>query len=165
MDLTASIEARSDQINADDLIGGPATFTIREVVKGKAEQPFDFLLEGTDKAFRPGVTMRRVVVNAWGAESSAYVGRSLTLYRDPSVRFGNAAVGGIRISHMTDIPKRLEVLLQVKRGKRETYAVDPLSRIDALRAEYKTATPDRQAAILAEVEATKTETDTQGEQQ
>ena len=50
MDLTESIAPRSDQINADDLIGGSITYTIREVVLGKAEQPFDFLLVETDRA-------------------------------------------------------------------------------------------------------------------
>ena len=53
MDMTESIQARSDQINADDLAGGPMTVTIREVVKGKAESPFDFLLVETDRAYRP----------------------------------------------------------------------------------------------------------------
>ena len=126
MDLTDSIQARSDQINADDLVGGPITYTIREVVQGKAEQPFDFLLVETDRAYRPSKTMRRVIVNAWGAETAQYAGRRLTLYREPSIKFGNVAVGGIRISHMSHIDKPRDVMLQVTRGKRERFAVEPL---------------------------------------
>jgi hypothetical protein len=161
MDLTASIAPRSDQINADDLVGGPMTVTIREVVKGKAEQPFDFLLEETDRAFRPGVTMRRVIVAGWGKESSAYVGRRLTLYRDPTIKFGNAVVGGIRISHMSHLDGPLKERLQTTRGKREMFTVDPLpdapapnpnaARIAELRAEWEGATPERRAEIQAEV--------------
>jgi hypothetical protein len=47
--------------------------------------------------------MRRVLVAMWGAEASAYVGRSLTLFRDPDVKFGGMETGGIRISHATHI--------------------------------------------------------------
>lgn len=126
MDITNSLAPRSDQINADDLVAGPQTFTIREVVGGKAEQPFDFLLVETDRAFRPAVTMRRLIAAAWGTNGDAYVGRRLTVYRDPTIRFGKDIVGGIRISHMSHIDKRVEVKLQVTRGKRETFAVEPL---------------------------------------
>lgn len=154
MDLTESIAPRSDQVNADDLIAGPITYTIREVVGGKAEQPFDFLLVETDRAYRPSKTMRRVIVNAWGPEAANYAGRRLTLYREPSIKFGGQTVGGIRISHMSNIDSRVEVLAQVTRGKREKFTVDPLpelSRIDVLKAEWRTAGPDRRAAIEAEV--------------
>jgi hypothetical protein len=127
MDLTESIVPRSDQINADDLIAGPVTYTIREVIKGAAEPPFDFLLVETDRAYRPSKTMRRVIVNAWGPEASAYVGRRLTLYREPSIKFGGQVVGGIRISHMSHIDGRVEVLAQVTRGKRRHPVVIPCS--------------------------------------
>lgn len=126
MDLTQSIEARSDQINADDLLAGPATYTVREVINGKAEQPFDFLLVETERAYRPSKTMRRVIVACLGPDASKYPGVRLTLYRDPSIQFGGKAVGGIRISHMSRIDKPVEVMAQVTRGKREKFVVDPL---------------------------------------
>jgi hypothetical protein len=126
VDLTESIAPRSDQINADDLVGGPITYTIREVVKGKAEQPFDFMLVETNRAYRPSKTMRRVIVHAWGAETANYAGRRLTLYREPSIMFGNVKVGGIRISHMSHIDGPREVMAQVKRGSREKFTVQPL---------------------------------------
>jgi hypothetical protein len=34
MDLTQSIIAKSDQLNADDLLSGPRTFTVAEVRRG-----------------------------------------------------------------------------------------------------------------------------------
>lgn len=153
MDMTESIAPRSDQVNADDLIGGPITYTVREVVQGKAEQPFDFLLVETDRAYRPSKTMRRVIVAAWGAEAANYTGRLLTLYRDPTIKFGGAAVGGIRISHMSHIDGPLEVMAQVTRGKREKFAVQPLSQADVLRHEWRAADPERRKVIEAEVAA------------
>jgi len=126
MDLTESIIPRSDQINADDLIAGPITYTVREVIKGAAEQPFDFLLVETDRAYRPSKTMRRVIVNAWGADAANYAGRRLTLYREPSIKYGGQEVGGIRISHMSHIAGPVEVMAQTTRGKREKFTVQPL---------------------------------------
>lgn len=158
MDLTESIAPRSDQVNADDLVGGPITYTIREVIQGKAESPFDFMLVETDRAYRPSKTMRRLIVAAWGPEAGDYAGRRLTLYREPSIRFGGAVVGGIRISHMSHISKRIEEKFQTTRGKRETFTVDPLpelSPVDVLKAEWRTADPERRAAIEAEVDALK----------
>jgi hypothetical protein len=157
--MTESIIPRSDQINADELIGGPATYTIREVVEGKAEHPFDFLLVETERAYRPSKTMRRVIVNAWGKDTKTYVGRRLTLYREDSIMFAGQRVGGIRISAMSDIDGPVETSSQITRGKREKFVVQPLSaepttdeRIASLRAEFRTADETRKAAILAEVE-------------
>lgn len=153
MDLTESITPRSDQVNADDLIAGPITYTIREVREGVAESPFDFQLVETDRAYRPSKTMRRVIVNAWGPEASTYTGRLLKLYREPSIKFGGQTIGGIRISHMSHIDGPVEVLAQVTRGKREKFTVQPLSAVDILRHEWKRADPDRRKAIEAEVAA------------
>lgn len=129
MDMSLFIKAKSDQINADDLIGGPLTVTVTRVSanEGNADQPINVFYEGDDgKPFRPCKTMRRVMVNVWGADASKYVGRSMTLYRDPKVKFGGMAVGGIRISHMTNIDKPVEMLLTATRAKREPYTVKPL---------------------------------------
>lgn len=126
MDLTESIAPRSDQINADDLVGGPQTYTVREVIQGKAEAPFDFQLVETNRAYRPSKTMRRVIVAAWGPKTAAYAGRRLTLYREPSIKFGGVTVGGIRISAMSGIGKAVEVMVQTSRGKREKFVVEPL---------------------------------------
>lgn len=161
MDLTESIAPRSDQVNADDLVGGPITYTIREVRQGAAEQPFDFMLVETDRAYRPSKTMRRLIVAAWGADANQYTGRRLTLYRDPTIKFGGQAVGGIRISFMSHIEKRIVEKFQTTRGKRETFTVDPLPpeapavdpRIAKLRAEWNDADDDRRVQIKAEVAA------------
>lgn len=131
MDMTESIIPRSDQVNADDLIAGPITYTIRDVIVGKAEHPFDFLLVETDRAYRPSKTMRRVIVGAWGSKTPDYAGRRLTLYREPSIMFGGQKVGGIRISHMSDISAPVVVMAQTTRGKRETFTVQPLATAGA----------------------------------
>lgn len=97
-DMSPVIIPKSDQISADDLISGPMTVTIREVkISPGAEQPVNILVDQTDRAYRPCKSMSRVLVQAWGPDASKYVGRSLTLYRDPTVKWGGLEVGGIRI--------------------------------------------------------------------
>ena len=126
MDMTASIAPKSDQLNADDLITGPVTVTISKVSAGSSEQPVDVhLVEFAGRAFRPSKSMRRVMVAAWGADTSAYTGRTMVLYRDPAIRFGKDEVGGIRISHLSHIDKNLKLALTVSRGKREAFIVEP----------------------------------------
>lgn len=127
MDLTESIAPRSDQLNADDLISGPVTVTIQEVVKGTAEQPVDVrVAEFPGRAYRPSKSMRRVMVMAWGADSSAYTGRRLTLFRNPEITFGRDKVGGIEIAALSGIEKPLTVALTATRGKRKNFTVKPL---------------------------------------
>ncbi|WP_051637729.1 hypothetical protein [Rhodococcus sp. UNC363MFTsu5.1] len=127
MDITETIAPKSDQLNAEDLLSGPRTVQIESVSKGSSEQPVNIhLVEFPGRPFRPSKTVRRILVAAWGAEASAYVGRRMTLYRDASVRFGGQEVGGIRISHLSHIDKRLTLALTVTRGKRAPYVVEPL---------------------------------------
>lgn len=128
MDLTETIAPKSDQLNAEDLLTGPRTFTVEKVTKGSAEQPVDIhLVEFPGRPFRPSKTVRRILVNAWGPDANAYTGRRMTLYRDPAVKFGGMDVGGIRVSHLSHIDKPLSVALTVTRGKRQAYKVLPLA--------------------------------------
>lgn len=128
IDLSTMIEARSDQVNSDDLMAGPVTVTITDVTRGNAEQPVNLITDvfGPGKAYKPGKSMRRILVSLWGPDGHDYVGRRLTLYRDASVKFGGAAVGGIRISHASHIQSRMTVPLTVTRGKKAPFVVDPL---------------------------------------
>src|SRR3954447_5210182 len=109
MDMSQFIVAKSDQLNADDLIGGPITIKIT-AVRGNdsADQPVSVCFDGDDgKPFKPCKSMRRVMVAAWKLEASKYVGKSMTLFRDPEVQFGGMKLGGIRISHMSDLTEKL----------------------------------------------------------
>lgn len=144
LDLTESIAPRSDQANADDFIAGPRTFTITEVRRGTAEQPFEFhLKEFPGRPYKPSKSMRRVMVAAWGADAATYVGKRLTLYTDPDVKFGGATVGGIKISEMSDLQKPLSMALTVTKGKRAMHVVKPLAAEPATQG----ATADQLKAV------------------
>lgn len=150
-DMTTVTAPKSDQINADDLIGRNMTITIREVqIKGGQEQPVAIVFDGSDKVFRPCKSMSRVLVAAWGADAKKYVGRSLTLYRDPSVKWGGMEVGGIRISHMSDIERSMTMALTATKGSRKPFVVQPLANTPAPKPQPEQMDTD---ALLASVEA------------
>jgi hypothetical protein len=154
MKITA--EPRSDQWNADDFVGGPRVFTIAGVRVGAAEQKYDIdLVEGQGRAWRPPLTVLRLLIAAWGDDATVWVGRMVELYRDETVRFGSDAVGGIRIGRMSHLPddKPLTVKLTASRGRRASHTVDPLTKVDQLRAEWGAADADRKQAIEVEVAA------------
>jgi len=125
MKITA--EPRSDQWNAEDFLGGSRVFTVAGVKTGTAEQKYDIeLVEGEGRVWRPPLTMLRVLLVAWGDEASAWIGRRVELFQDPTVRFGKDAVGGIRIAALSHIDAPLNLKLTATRGKRVAYTVQPL---------------------------------------
>jgi hypothetical protein len=115
-------------LNADDLIGGSKTIKITQIkVYDREVQPVEISYEGDEgKPYKPSLGMRRVLVQLWGEDEQVYIGRSLTLYRNDSVKFGGYEVGGIRISHASDIKEPTRVLETVAKGKRQPITINPL---------------------------------------
>ena len=131
MDITRTVEPRSDQLNYDDVAAHDLTITITEVKSGNPEQPVELhSAEYPGRPYKPGKSMRRILIAAWGTEASVYVGRKIALYGDPTIRFGKDAVGGIRIRALSHIPEPLTVALTVTRGKRSPFTVQPIIAAD-----------------------------------
>lgn len=155
MDLTDTIAPNSDQLDAVDLLAGPRTFTIKRVSPGNADQPVNIDLVEFPRTWRPGKSMRRVLVACWGPDAATYVGRRITLFCDPSVRFGGQEIGGTRISHLSHLEKRKQVPLLVSRGKSAMFVVHPLADADTFPwdAEISTAAANDDVDRLLELHA------------
>jgi hypothetical protein len=126
-DLRTTIVPKSDQTNAEQLLGGPMTIRVSDVEIGSAEQPVVVHFEGENgRPYKPCLTMRKLLVFAWGPNGNNWVGKSMTLYADPNVKFGGVEVGGIRISHMTDIDGDIKVSLTATKGKKALHVVKRL---------------------------------------
>lgn len=174
MDMTESLAAKSDQLNASDLAAGPITVTISEVRAGSSatgDQPFHFhFVELPGRPYKPNKGMRRVIAAGWGPETSSYAGRRLTLFNEPSVIYAGAEVGGIRVSHMSHLDKPLKTSLALSQKKKIPYTVQPLiesasvaspeptaeqvaecADIDVLGRMWKASSPERQNQIEARV--------------
>jgi hypothetical protein len=128
IDMRKTTVPKSDQLNADDLLGQTLTIKVTKVsLLATPDQPIAIGFEGdNEKPYKPGKSMRRVMVNAWGPDGNAYIGRSMTLYRDEKVLFGGLAVGGIRISHLSHIDEPITMALTATRAQRKPFTVKPL---------------------------------------
>lgn len=179
-DLSKTIEPKSDQLNSDDLLAGPMTITVTKVTASPSseDQPVSIFFQGDHgKPFKPAKSMRRLLVATWGKDGSTYVGKSMTLFREPTVKFGGLEVGGIRISHLSHIDKPMTLALTATRGSRKPYTVKPLvvdlsepvdaatlqegarqaaeNGKDALQGYWKKLTKDERAAVQVVMEELK----------
>ena len=129
VDLSKHIITKSDQLNADDLLGGSKIITITAVKEVSGDQPIAISYSGDNgKPYKPCLSMRKVLVSIWGKDGAQYVGRKLELYCEKSVKFGGIEVGGIRIAAASHIEKDHIVPVTVTRGKKSPYKVKVLSK-------------------------------------
>ena len=148
-DLSDTIVAKSDQLNADDLVGMEKIITITGVSRGNADNPVVINYQGDDgRPFKPCKTVRRILIAAWGSDGNNWIGKQATLFCDPTVKYAGKEVGGIRIAALSDIAKPLNVKLSVTRGKKKEHIVkvmQPLQRNawpdDAFSAQFAKLSP------------------------
>jgi len=126
--LRDTIIPKSDQLNADDLIGTTMTITVTGVSRGNAENPLIInYINDNGRPFKPCKTMRKLLVFAWGENGNEWVNKGMVLYTDPAVRYAGKAVGGIRISQLSHIDKSIELNLTATRGKKSLYKIGVLT--------------------------------------
>ncbi len=124
-DLSSTIVAKSDQLNADDLME-PITITVTRVDKVSAkDQPVHIHSDGR-QPFKPCLTMRRMLISAWGKYKDEWVGRSMVVYCDPEVMWAGKEQGGIRVSHVSDIAQPVSKMLAVTRGRKKLFTLLPM---------------------------------------
>jgi hypothetical protein len=128
-DLRPTIVPKSDQLNSEQLLAGPMTIRVSDVRIGAGDdQPISVHYEGDNgRPFKPCKTMRKVLILGWGPDGREWIGQSMTLYNDPTVKFGGAEVGGIRISHMTGINRGIKVSLTATKGKKALHTIEPMA--------------------------------------
>lgn len=128
MDVSKAIVAKSDQMNAIDLVGGDITVTILDVKKGPDDQPVHIITDvyGPTRPFKPSKTVLRDIVIAYGLESQAWIGQRMTLFNDPTVMWAGAEVGGIRIKALSGITKAFPSVHTLSRGKSKKVMIQPL---------------------------------------
>ena len=128
MDVSSAIVAKSDQLNAIDLVGRDVTVTIVEVKPGPADQPVHIITDqyGPSRPWKPSKTALRDIVQVWGTDSTVWVGRRLTLWNDPEVLWAGKKVGGIRIRAMSHVEAAFKATHIITRGKTQEVMIQPL---------------------------------------
>lgn len=126
-DLSFALEAKSDQLNALDIVGAEPVITIRDVkvMPGAAAQAVWVYFDGDkNRPWKPSKGMLRVMAGAWGRDSAAWIGKRAKIYYESSVKYAGADVGGIRIRALSDVdPRGLSFSLRINQKKTEPYFV------------------------------------------
>ena len=123
--LSDTTKAKSDQLNADDLHGGPIDVLITGIRRGSADQPI--IIDIADHMpFKPCKTVRRILIKGWGDNGHEWVGKSLKVYNDPAVKWAGVAIGGIRVSHMSHIQSPFDIVLAASSKKKVSHNIQPL---------------------------------------
>lgn len=132
MDLSKTIIPKSDQLNADDLISGSKTIKIRDIKGGSDEaQPVSIYFYGdNNKPFKPCKSVRRILVQLWGADGLQYIGRRVTIFRDDTVKWAGVEIGGIRVSHASHIAEATRVLVTTAKNNRKPMNIDVLPLVE-----------------------------------
>ena len=126
-DISHTLQAKADQLNADDIAGQSIIVQIVDARLVRDEkQPIICDISGGWKPWRPCLTVRRLLSRAMGMDLAGWVGRWVELYCDPTVRYGGQEVGGIRIRAVSGIPEPFTMRLSYTRGKKKPWRVIPL---------------------------------------
>lgn len=124
-DIGFALEAKSDQLNYDDIADTEVVITISEVRVRQGDQPVSVYFHGcNNRPWKPSKGMLRVLATAWGRDSSQWVGKSAQLYGDKTVRWAGKEIGGIRIRALSNIKESgISAMLTVSRGKRHEFRI------------------------------------------
>jgi hypothetical protein len=127
-DFGETLTAKSDQLNADDLVGGPITVQITDAKRGDSpEQPLVLRLSGDHRPWKPCKTARRILAACVGStKTGALIGRWVRLYRDPDVTWAGKAVGGIRVDGMSGMDKPITIALALNKKSKAEHRIVPI---------------------------------------
>jgi len=150
--LRDTIVPKSDQLNSEQLIGAPITITVTAVRRSTADdQPLAIhYKDDNGRPYKPCKSMRKVLIFAWGDDGNEWVGRSMTLYNNPDIKWGGVKVGGIRISHISHVQADLALSLTATKGKKEPVIIKRLVVAEKQTAKQESTTDT--AAIRATLE-------------
>jgi len=105
----------SDVIRYVDLGDKDYTLRISKIAKGKVtgaggKQSGKAMItfEGREKPLAAGTAILNQIAALYGNDVASWAGKLITIYPDPSVTYGGAAVGGIRVRNVVPKEPRAE---------------------------------------------------------
>jgi hypothetical protein len=127
-DIAHTLVAKSDQLNASDLTGTEKLLTITSVDVRKGDQPVTIHYEGEEgRPWKPCLTVRRILSQLWTTESENWIGKSVAVHRDPTVKWAGEPHGGIRPHAASGLDATVIVKLKEERGgKPKAFEIKPL---------------------------------------
>lgn len=126
VDISKTLEAKSDQLNAVDIMGAEPVIAIRDVkVANNPQQPIAIYFDGdNNRPWKPSKGMRRILAAAWGLDTDKWIGKKAQIRFEASVMYAGEEVGGIQIKALSDIASAgINCALTISRTKRKAYHV------------------------------------------
>ena len=127
--VSQAMQAKSDQLNAVDIMGSEPVITVRDVqVRGGVQPVWVFFHGDNNRPWKPSKGMIRILAAGWSNESDNWIGKSVQIYMEQSVKYAGQEVGGIRIRAMSDIPQKgIIATIALNKQKREPCKISHLS--------------------------------------
>lgn len=118
-DIREAMQAKSDQLNAQDIIGYEPVLLITSVTVTRGDQPVSVHYHGDNgRPWKPSKGMLRGLSAGWGPETDNWIGKSVRVYNDETVKWAGKEVGGIRIREMSHIKETgIKYMLRESRQK------------------------------------------------
>ncbi|AGR46550.1 hypothetical protein TW1_034 [Pseudoalteromonas phage TW1] len=128
IDITSTIQTKSDQLNSDDLLGGDLMIQVEGVqLANDPQQPLHIFYVGCNgKPYKPCLTVRKILAALWGKDASQWAGRYMNLYLDPTVKWAGKEVGGIRVNALSHIQSSATLNLAVRRGAKQPFRIEQI---------------------------------------
>ncbi len=128
-DISFAAQAKSNQLNAVDIMGCEPVITINHVDVRQGDQPVAIFFDGcNNRPWLPSKGMIRILMSGWGTESDNWIGKSAKIFMNPKVIYAGKEVGGIQIKAMSDIKSSgMTCSLTISRQKREIFFVECLN--------------------------------------
>jgi hypothetical protein len=151
--LRSTIIPKSDQLNADQLLGNDMPITVTSVtLSASPDQPLTIHYDGENgRPFKPCKTMRKVLIALWGEDGNTWIGRSMLLFCDTKVKWAGEEVGGIRIKAVSHIDCDKMLSLTETRGKKAKIKI--MKMLPENNAAYVTPIGFDKAACIATLKA------------
>jgi len=128
LDMSDVILAKSDQLNAEDLIASPMILNVTGVKKINSDtQPVFIDYEGGEgRPYKPCKGMVKALSALWSLDGHEWIGKSIRVYMEPSAVYAGKETGGIRINGLSHIDSDKKVTVSESRFKKVTYLIEKL---------------------------------------
>lgn len=129
--VSQAMKAKSDQLNFIDIGESEIIITIESAIVNNTDQPVSIFYSGcNNRPYKPSKGMLRILAGAWGDDTDSWIGKSIQLFGDKTVRWAGQEVGGLRIKALSDIPKAGYTAFIQKNKATRTKQTIPLLKIE-----------------------------------
>lgn len=125
--ISDALKAKSDQLNALDLIGGAIVISIVSVKYNHGgEQPVEIFYKESNLPWKPAKSVLRTISSYWTDETDDWINKNVEIYFEPTVLWAGKADGGVRISGLSDIPAAEDIRVKEGRNRSIIYKIKKL---------------------------------------